>query len=195
MAPQSELSIYWELFVRYSGLLVFFIIVALLNLFTHIIPEPPFLQVVIFLNTTISLLFAISLLFFIGAVLSILPFPLNLPGPVFSAAGAVVTVSFLTNAFYLFSNLTGIGIGGIVRSVSIIATAVVFLGMLTVGYVDIMRPLFTKNNSSGDDCPPGFSITLERKEDVSWQMVQAELRYAIYDILRRIRSEIAKELE
>jgi len=195
MMPQPESSIYWDLFVRYSGLLVFFIIVGLLNLSTRVIVEPRFLQIVVFLNTTISLLFTIALLFFVGAVLTILPFPLSLPGPVFSAAGAVVTVSFLASVFLLFSDLTGIGIGSMIRSASILATAVVFFGMLTVGYVQVMKPLFYRNNLLNGSCPPRIYIAFDRKEDISWEMVQAEFRYAIYDILRRIRSEIAKSLE
>ena len=65
-----------------------------------------YLQIVEFLNANLGLLILISALFLIGDLFGALPLPLNLPGPVFFASGAVLQVIFLVRLFLLSGEIT-----------------------------------------------------------------------------------------
>ena len=79
MPEDKEPSLYWILFQRYAGLLVFLAIIGLLNLLTIFIDDLTFRSTIFFINESLVLIFTISILFFAGTILRILPFPLNLP--------------------------------------------------------------------------------------------------------------------
>ncbi|MCC7565696.1 MAG: hypothetical protein KO206_05400 [Methanomicrobiaceae archaeon] len=190
MAEGAEDPIYWTLFLRYSGLLLFIITVVTLNILTRFLPDPRFLQVVTFLNTTIGLLFTASILFFAGSVFRLLAFPLNLPAPVFSATGSIILLTFLFSVFQLAGEITGVVIDPVMQEISVTAILVVFVVVLAIGYVDILWPFFSPGSRASEACRLSLRIPHGAAKEITWEMVEAEFRYALYDILRKIREKL-----
>lgn len=191
MTEEPEPSLYWTLFVRYSGILGFLILVAVMNLLTLVIQDTAYHYVVSFLNDTIWLLFTISFLLFIGAVFRILPFPLNLPSPVFTATGSIFVIAFLFRIALLVDEIFGVTLSRTFQSVSVTLALSVFFVVLALGYIRILRPIVAQyRRGEVPACRQKREPTLQEKEQITWDDVERELRYAAYEILHRIREEL-----
>ncbi len=193
MARDSDQSIYWRLFIRYSGILTFFALIAVMNLLTLVIADPGYHSVVDFLNETIWLLLTLSFLFFIGAVFRMLPFPLNLPSPVLTASASLFLVAFLFRITFLAGDLFGVDFAHSLTSVAVMLGIVVFFVVLTVGYIHILRPVIVASRTGVPACREKRHPTREEKERITWEDVEREFRYAAYDILQKIREELRPE--
>jgi len=102
-------SVVGVLIARIVGLVVFLILLGILNILAGAYVQTPiFLQIVAFLNANLGLLILISVIFLVGDLFGALAFPLNLPGPVFGAVGAVFLVMFLLRLFSLVGEITGV---------------------------------------------------------------------------------------
>lgn len=108
MGERRKESFFGVLVSRVIGIVIFLILLAVLNALAGYVQSPTFLRVVEFLNANIGLLILITAIFLIGDLFGALAFPLNLPGPVFSAVGAVFTVVFLFRLFLLVGEITGV---------------------------------------------------------------------------------------
>ncbi|MDN7024998.1 hypothetical protein FGU65_08880 [Methanoculleus sp. FWC-SCC1] len=194
MIEESDFSLYWTLFVRYSGIIGFLLLVGVMNLLAVVIPDPEYHYAVGFLNSTIWLLFTVSFLIFIGAVFRALPFPLNLPGPVFTATGSLFIIAYLFRIVLLADDLFGIALSPVVLSVSVTLAIVVFFAVLILGYVRILRPIVARQQDLEIPvCREKREPTRQEKEQITWDDVERELRYAVYEILHRIRDEITTD--
>lgn len=191
MIAESKPSLYWALFVRYSGIIGFLFLVGVMNLLAVVIPDPEYHYVVGFLNSTIWLLFTVSFLIFIGAVFRVLPFPLNLPGPVFTATGSLFIVAYLFRIVLLADDLFGTALSPPVRPVSVTLAIAVFFVVLILGYARILRPIVARQQGlEVSVCREKREPTRQEMEQITWEDVERELRYAAFEILHRIRDEI-----
>ncbi|ABN57693.1 MAG: hypothetical protein KO254_11915 [Methanoculleus marisnigri] len=134
------------LFSGVIGIVVFLIVLGVLNILADAyVRIPIFLQVVEFLNANLGLLIMISVLFLVGDLFGALPFPLNLPGPIFGAFGAVFLIMFLLRLFTLVGEITGVGLFSVFeRALALPIYLIVFIIALIAGYIGLFA-----------DPPPG----------------------------------------
>lgn len=137
MGERRKESFFGVLVSRVIGIVVFLILLAVLNaLAGAYVQSPTFLRVVEFLNANIGLLILIAAIFLVGDLFGALAFPLNLPGPVFGAVGAVFTVMFLFRLFLLVGEITGIGFFTLFEgTLALLIYIVVFIIVLIGGYI------------------------------------------------------------
>jgi len=136
MGERKKESFFTILISRIAGIVIFLILLAILNALTGYVQSLTFLRVVEFLNANIGLLILIAVIFLVGDLFGALAFPLNLPGPVFGAAGAVFTVMFLFRLFSLVAGITGIAIFGIFTgTLALLIYIFVFIVALIGGYI------------------------------------------------------------
>jgi hypothetical protein len=142
MNARRKESVVEILFSRIIGIVIFLILLGILNLLAGTyIHNPIFLQIVVFLNDNVGLLILITVLLLSGDLFSALAFPLNLPGPVFNAVGALFIVTFIIRLFLLVDDITGIGVFSILASLAFIIYPLVFIIALISGYVTIFTRL------------------------------------------------------
>jgi len=135
MAGHRRESITGILISRVIGIVAFLIVLAVLNILAGAyIQAPIFLQIVGFLNANLGLLILISALFLIGDLFGALPLPLNLPGPVFGASGAVLLVIFLVRLFLLIGEITDARVFSVLGPVYLF----VFVIALIAGYIGLI---------------------------------------------------------
>lgn len=136
MGERKKESFFAILISRIAGIVIFLILLAILNALTGYVQSLTFLHVVEFLNANIGLLILIAVIFLVGDLFGALTFPLNLPGPVFGAVGAVFTVMFLFRLFLLVGEITGIGFFTIFTgSLALLIYILVFIVVLIGGYI------------------------------------------------------------
>lgn len=136
MGERRKESFFGVLISRIIGLVILLILIAILNALAGYVQSLTFLRVVEFLNANIGLLILIAALFLVGDLFGALTFPLNLPGPVFGAAGAVFTIMFLFRLFSLVAGITGIAIFGIFTGpLALLIYIIIFVLALIGGYI------------------------------------------------------------
>ena len=136
MGERKKRSFFGVLISSIIGIVIFLILLALLNALTGYVQSLTFLRVVEFLNANIGLLILIAVIFLVGDLFGALTFPLNLPGPVFGAVGAVFTVMFLFRLFLLVGEITGIGFFAIFTGpLALLIYILVFIVVLIGGYI------------------------------------------------------------
>ncbi|HOI12940.1 MAG TPA: hypothetical protein PLG75_03745 [Methanoculleus sp.] len=146
MGERKKESIGEVLISRIIGIVIFLIVLAILNILSGTyVQNPIFLQIVAFLNANLGLLILISVIFLVGDLFGALAFPLNLPGPVFGAVGAVFLVMFLFRLFLLVGEITGVEVFALFeRAFALPVYILVFIVALVGGYVALFA-----------DPPPG----------------------------------------
>lgn len=139
MGERRKESVAEVLVSRVIGIVVFLIVLGILNILAGAYVQAPiFLQVVGFLNANLGLLILIAALFLIGDLFGALVFPLNLPGPIVSAFGAVYLVIFLVRLFLLVSAITGVGLFSVAgRALTLPVYLFVFIIALVAGYIGL----------------------------------------------------------
>jgi hypothetical protein len=145
MGERRKESVVGILISRVIGLVIFLILLGILNVLAgDYVQSPIFLQIVAFLNANLGLLILISVIFLVGDLFGALVFPLNLPGPVFGAVGAVFLVMFLIRLFSLVGEITGVGFFALFETFALPIYALVFIIALIGGYIALFA-----------DPPPG----------------------------------------
>ncbi len=119
---------------RLTGIILFLILIGALNIFVDVYTaDPAFLRVVAFLNANVGFLILIAVIFLLGDLFCTLVFPLNLPGPIFGALGAVFVVAFIFRVFMLAGDMTGIEVfrifsGTLAHLIYVLVFAAVLIG-------------------------------------------------------------------
>ncbi|MDK2988811.1 MAG: hypothetical protein PWR16_340 [Methanoculleus sp.] len=145
MGEHRKESVAEVLMSRIIGLVVFLIVLAILNILAGAYVQTPiFLRIVAFLNANLGLLILISVVFLVGDLFGALAFPLNLPGPIFGAVGAVFLVMFLFRLFSLVGEITGVEVFFLFETFALPVYILVFIVVLIGGYIALFA-----------DPPPG----------------------------------------
>ncbi|MDN5340373.1 MAG: hypothetical protein PWQ30_1482 [Euryarchaeota archaeon] len=139
MGERRKESVAEVLVSRVIGIVIFLIVLGILNILAgSYVRAPIFLLVVEFLNASLGLLILISVLFLVGDLFLALPIPLNLPGPIFGAFGAVFLVIFLVRLFLLIGEIAGVEVFSVLEGVlSLPVYLFVFVIALIAGYIGI----------------------------------------------------------
>ncbi len=139
MGERKKESIAEVLVSRVVGIVVFLIVLGILNILAGAyVRIPIFLQVVEFLNANLGLLILISVIFLVGDLFGALPLPLNLPGPIFGAFGAVLLVIFIARFFLFFAGITDLEFFFVFEKVLALPVyLLVFIIALIAGYIGL----------------------------------------------------------
>lgn len=139
MGERRKESVAEVLVSRVIGIVVFLIVLGILNILAGAYVQAPiFLQVVEFLNANLGLLILISVIFLVGDLFGTLPLPLNLPGPIFCAFGAVLLVIFIVRLFLLVGEIAGVGFFSVLEgALSLPVYLLVFIVVLIAGYIGL----------------------------------------------------------
>lgn len=188
----------WVFVSRMIGIICFLIVIVLANILLHYISSPLYQSAVAFLNANFWLLILICALLFVGDLFGVLPFPLNLPAPIFRAVGSVFCVAFLMSVFAWVDNVAATSFYQMFWLLSFLIIPLVFLVVLAVGYIEIMRQLWwmPANGTAPDaqviqEVPP-HSHEDGSAETKSWEEIGVEFRLMLYDLMQRFRQEIRR---
>src|SRR3989344_7783169 len=118
-------------------LLGIIILVVLANFIAYVAPSQVILDFVAFLNGNVWLLILSSVFFYLGALFYSFGFPINILTPPSDGVGSVFIVAFLINLIVVTDIYSGIGIGSILKSYSLIIYIVVFILVVLLGYVAV----------------------------------------------------------
>ncbi len=137
MGERRKESVVEVLVSRIIGIVVFLIVLGILNILSGAYVQTPiFIQIVEFLNANLGLLITISVIFLVGELFGALAFPLNLPGPIFGAVGAVFLVMFLFRLFSLVGEITGVELFALLERLPALPVyLLVFIVALIGGYI------------------------------------------------------------
>ena len=123
MGERRKESFAGVLVSRLTGIIVFLILLGVLNIIAGA-------------YVNVGFLVLIAAIFLVGDLFGTLVFPLNLPGPFFSAVGAVFTVVFIFRLFALVGEMTGIGVFTLFSgTLALLISILVFVVVLIGGYV------------------------------------------------------------
>jgi len=187
MAKQK--SIMWSILSKLFGIIFFLLILLILNILTFSVNNYFFNQFVYFLNQNAAFIIIISVVFLIGDLFEALLFPLNLPAPLFNAAGAVLLVNLTFRVFDLVERMLGENIFEAFREFSGLIYAAVFLIVLIVGYIAI----FAGALSAEEEYEKVRPKKIEKKPRPTWSDVGDEFRHMIYDLFAAIRRGLRKK--
>ncbi len=149
MGERRKESVVGVLVSRTIGIVVFLILLGILNILAgDYVQTPTFLRIVAFLNANIGLLILISVIFLVGDLFGALPFPLNLPGPIFGAVGAIFLVMFLFRLFSLVGEITGVELFTLFeRTLALPVYLLVFIIALIGGYIALFADPYQERHS------------------------------------------------
>ncbi|MFA6089479.1 MAG: hypothetical protein WC755_06450 [Candidatus Woesearchaeota archaeon] len=141
------------------GFAIFILIWLVMNFLTRYIGDATYNYVVSFFNLNFVLLLVMSLLFLFGELLSFVPFPLNLPAPVFNAAASFFLVGFIFDVFRFVD--VQFAIGELLEFLTFepMVKIIVILIVLVVGYVKLFCGVFCKSKKCCSD------DSVDEKED------------------------------
>ena len=170
-------KIFRIVFSKILGIMLFLIMLFIVNrLNTRISGLDVFVR---FLNNNAIFLIVMSLLFMIVEITFALPFPINLPAPVFSASVSMMVVEFIFRIFGLIGTLVKQDIYSALSPLRFLAFPVVFIAVLVGGYITIFTSLGKKKEKKS-------------RKDKSWDEIQDELRKGFSDLFRKIADSIEK---
>lgn len=169
------------IFLQVFGLICFFFMLYLANIFAIHIRHPIFNSAVIFLNSNIPIIVIMSVIFLIADLFSALWFPLNLPYPFFSAFGNLFVTQFIFRSFALLDLIIGQDIFKTLGIFSFIVYPIIFVIVLVGGYIKIFKEE-TEEIRGGREKRSYIAET--------WGDIESEFKQTIYDFLKLIRKSI-----
>jgi hypothetical protein len=193
MPQTTQKSIPGIIALRIFGLLLFLFLLYIANNLSFFTDNPLNYQVILFLNSQVWLLVLITIAFLIGEIFNALIFPLNLPAPLFNAAGAVLLAGFLIRIFALFDILLDNNIFHFLDTLSFIIYPFVFIIVLIGGYILILQNLVRTDQSPKKETKTiQDTAATKTGEAITWEDVGDKFRQAVYDLLILLRSSIKK---
>jgi hypothetical protein len=175
-------SVFWLIISKLIGLILFILVVWLANFFIPFINSPMYSEIVNFVNINLTFMIVMSAIFSIGEIFFALPFPVNLPAPLFSSLGTIFLVTFIGRLFQLIGFMTDIEIIEAFRVLSFIIYPLAFIGVLIGGYISIFSALVT-GNGSHEKKPKSINVKRTR----TWNDVGEEFKNAIFDFFSMLR--------
>jgi hypothetical protein len=175
-------SVFGLIISKIIGLLIFILAVWLANFLIPYINSPMYSEIVNFVNRNLTFMIVMSVIFAIGEIFFALPFPVNLPAPLFSSLGAIFLVTFIGRLFQLIGIMTDVEIIEAFKVLSFIIYPLAFFGVLIGGYISIFAALFT-GKSIHEKKPKTISVKRAR----TWDDVGEEFKNALFDFFSMLR--------
>ncbi|MFH1400592.1 MAG: hypothetical protein ABIH41_03670 [Nanoarchaeota archaeon] len=171
-------SLTTTILARLLGLLVFLAVLWIVNTTASIWHDDIAQQTIRFLNENALLIIVMGAIFLIADIFDALRFPLNIPAPIISAAGALLAVTVILNLLETLDSAIGTSIGENAGAARPQIYVGIFLIVLVAGYLTIISRAVRTNKQPEQEKPP------------TWQDVGTEWRGLIRDTLRKARTRI-----
>lgn len=185
---KKDRSVTWILVSGLSGILIFLILLGVLGYFSGSFAAP-IPAIIDFLYDNAALIVFFSLIFIVADIFGTFPFPANLPGPIFSAIGSVLLLSFIFHIFaFVYQPYAPIPYP--LDLIAFILYPLVFIIVLIAGYVHIFSRLAEKERKAERTAGEAGTSSAGGK---TWDEIGAEFRDMIYDTFHRIREEINRK--
>jgi hypothetical protein len=126
-----------------------------------------------------------SVIFAIGELFFALPFPVNLPAPLFSSLGTIFLITFIGRVFQLIGGMTDVDIIEAFRILSFIIYPLAFFGTLIGGYISIFAALFVPCNKHKDKKKEKKII--HANKGTTWDDVGNEFKNTLLDFFSMLR--------
>jgi amino acid transporter len=191
MTRKKQRSIIWILITGLLGIILFLSIIALLAYFSFYFASPLLLGIVDMLLDNLGLIIILSILFMTADIFHTFGFPMNLPGPLFSAIASVFLIAFLFNIIAYFHQTYEWQVFPSFQIGEFLAYPLIFVIVLLAGYMSIFSQLKEEAEDEQGKVPaePGAPPAGKKK----WEDIGEEFRQMIYDILHRFRDEIQRK--
>lgn len=129
---------------RIIGFVIFLVLLAIVNILSYYIQNEVFNGIVFLLNSNLWLIILFTIVLMVGEVFSALIFPFNIPGPLFSAVGAVFLVRFVFNIFLFINELLNLRLPFNFDAIYYIIAVIAFIVVLIFGYFHIFSDIAGK---------------------------------------------------
>jgi hypothetical protein len=163
--------------------LVFVLMLFLAIYLKRYITNTIYVRIVDFIYANLYFSIIISLVFLIADILYLLIFPLSLPAPLFTAAGAVLTIIYISRMFILIDQITNTNVSVVFQIFSYVIYPIVVIVVLISGYSKIFLGLFT----------PAYEKTRKRERVIdvkkvkSWEEVGKGFKDAFSDFFNTLK--------
>jgi len=184
---RKKKSVLGVVLTNIGGLLLFFVVLALANIFLSGISNEVFRNALDFINKNLGLIILFSIFFFFAELCYIFILPFNLPYPIFNAMAGFLLVIFIFRIFSMIEKVSDVNLFPLINFKFIVATFVFFI-VLIVGYVRIFTPKrkVVREKKTKEK-------KKKSKDKTEWQDVSEEFRLMLLDIITRIRSSFKKK--
>ena len=167
------------------GILIFLIVLVVFRFIAQHTSWPLFHGFVDLLFANAQLIIFLSVLFMIGEIFATFSFPLNLPFPIFNAAGSVLLVSFLISLLKYIDTYYTLGSAHALDVVKIFLLPLTLIIVLIAGYLSIFLKWKGPDPTSAS---PGTGPSEDPAGSPSWETIGDEFRQMIADLLSRVLS-------
>jgi hypothetical protein len=130
-----------------------------------------------------------------GEVFNTFIFPLNLPGPLFTAVGSLFLLTLLFRILLFIDSLFGLRVFWPLDRFSFLIFPIVFVVVLVVGYIRIFTDLVVpaKREIERTKSAENKKNSDKKTEDVDWEDVKKEFKKTVFDLLSLVRESINKK--
>jgi magnesium-transporting ATPase (P-type) len=191
MTRKKQRSVEWILISGILGIIIFLIFMAVLTYYSLSIENPMLRGIIQLLTDNISLIIILSILFMIADIFHTFSFPMNLPGPLFSATASIFLIAFLFNIIAYFHQTFEWPIFPSLQIVEFLAYPLIFVIVLLAGYMSVFSQLKEDAEEEREKVPAGPGAPPAGKK--TWEDIGEEFRHMMYDILHRCRDEIQRK--
>jgi signal transduction histidine kinase len=197
-------SILGILISKILGIAIFLALLWLANLLTSHIHSLIYQQIIEFFNSNVLFLISIAIIFLIADLFAILIFPLNLPAPVFTAVGLILTTSFILSIFALIDSLLGKSIFEPLLAFSVLLYIIIFIFAIIAGYATIFSRLAKKSEEKEEkeEKPEEKTEPVKEQEEkkpvrekkkVEWKDVGENFKQALYKTGRKLNDALDRK--
>ena len=151
---------------RVAAFVVFLLLIIVINILVRYIDFPFFYDIVVFINNSVVIIGIIALVMVLGEVFMMLEFPLNLLGPISTAIGALLIISFIFSNVFSFL----IGIGSLeldipFAQIGLVISILVFLVIIISGYYGIIKEVIIKHRDEQKNKPHEAAVKEKTSKD------------------------------
>ncbi|MDD1718850.1 MAG: hypothetical protein LUQ25_02205 [Methanoregulaceae archaeon] len=189
MRTRKERSVTWILLSGLGGIVIFLLLLALLQYVSFHSGSAFLSEFVTFLFENAPLIVFMGVMFMLADIFRAFSFPASLPGPLFSALGAVFLVAFLLHIMEFIGATYDITLFQPLKAIEFILFPVIFIIAVIAGYAT----LFMENGGTDRAEDRQTRTSDESVGEKSWDDLGREFRELVYDALRRCREDLKRK--
>jgi len=194
MDTRQHKSAIWIIVSGILGIILFLLFLAVLRYAAIYFANAFLAGFADFLFSNTGLIIFLGIMFMIADLFYSFSFPLNLPGPIFSAIGSIFLIAFLFHILGFIDDTYGFGIFPGLYIVEFFIYPIVFLIVLVAGYWSIFSSMADKERVVKEPTQePAAGPEKKSSEVKNWDDIGDEFKEMLYDIFHRIREEIRQK--
>jgi hypothetical protein len=178
-------SIFSVIISKVAGLVLFILMVWLANYLVPFINSVMYVKIVHFVNNNFSYMIAMSVIFGVGEIFFALPFPVNLPAPLFSSIASLFLVAFIGRILGFAQSIANVDITDAFTIFSFIIYPVVFFAVFIGGYITIFAEVFGHDHREKRQLKKSSS-----RGERTWGDIGDEFKNVVFDFFAMLRRAV-----